>query len=67
MISLADQRAAAQREVRLRKATYPRLVHQGKMAPEEAEYQTRVMEAIVKTLHRLDAEQRQLSLFGTGG
>ena len=63
MISLADQLAAAQREVRLRKQTYPRLIEQGKMTAVEADYQIRVMEAIVKTLHRLDADERQMSLF----
>jgi hypothetical protein len=67
MISLADQLAAAQREVRMRKTTYPRLIAQGTMTPVEAEYQIRVMEEITKSLARLDAEQRQLSLCGTGG
>ena len=38
----------------------------GKMTAVEADYQIRVMEAIVKTLHRLDAEARQLSLLGDG-
>jgi hypothetical protein len=65
MTSLADQLAAAQREVRLRKQTYPRLLAQGTMTAVEADYQIRVMEAIVKTLHRLDAEERQLLLFAT--
>jgi hypothetical protein len=65
MISLADQLAAAQREVRLRKQVYPRLIAQGKMTAVEADYQIRVMEAIGKTLHRLDAEERQMSLFRT--
>jgi hypothetical protein len=63
VISLSDQLAAAQREVRMRKQTYPRLIEQGKMTTVEADYQIRVMEAIVKTLHRLDAEERQMSLF----
>jgi hypothetical protein len=35
------------------------------MTTVEADYQIRVMEAIVKTLHRLDAEERQMSLFRT--
>jgi hypothetical protein len=64
MISLADQLAAAQREVRMGRQTYPRLITQGTMTAVEAEYQIRVMEAIAKTLHRLDAEERQLLLFG---
>ena len=44
---------------------YPRLIAQGTMTAVEADWQIRVMEAIVKTLHRLDAEERQLSLFST--
>jgi hypothetical protein len=32
----------------------------------DAKYQIRVQEEIVRTLMRLDAEQRQLSLFGAG-
>jgi hypothetical protein len=39
-------------------------VKSGKLDPGEAKYQIRVMEAIVRTLIQLDAEQRQLSLFG---
>jgi hypothetical protein len=63
MISLADQVATAQRAVRLRKQVYPRRIEQGKMTAVEADYQIRVMEAIVKTLHRLDVEERPLALF----
>jgi hypothetical protein len=35
------------------------------MSDVEADYQIRVMAAIVKTLHRLDAEERQMELFGS--
>jgi hypothetical protein len=40
-------------------------VKSGKLDAGDAQYQIRVQEAIVRTLLRLDAEQRQLSLFGT--
>jgi len=66
MISLAEQIAEAQRELALRKKCYPAWVKSGKLDAGDATYQIRVMEEIVRTLMRLDAEQRQLSLFGTG-
>jgi hypothetical protein len=65
VLPLSEQVRAAQRELHLRKQVYPGLVRQGKMSADEAEYQIRAMANIVKTLHRLDAEERQLSLFAT--
>jgi hypothetical protein len=41
-------------------------VKSGKLDMTTAHYQLQAMEAIVKTLERLEVEQRQLSLFGTG-
>jgi hypothetical protein len=66
MISLAEQIAEAQRELALRKQCYPPWVKSGKLDAGDAKYQLRVMEEIVRTLMRLDAEQRQLSLFSPG-
>jgi len=66
MISLAEQIAAAQRELALRKTCYPAWVKSGKLDAGDAKYQVLVQEEIVRTLMRLDAEHRQLSLFGTG-
>ena len=66
MISLAEQIAEAQRELALRKKCYPAWVKSGKLDAGAAKYQILVQEAIVRTLMRLDAEQRQLSLFGAG-
>src|SRR5262245_28618226 len=66
MITLAEQIAEAQRELALRKKCYPAWVKSGKLDAGEAKYQILVQEEIVRTLMRLDAEQRQLSLFGTG-
>ena len=65
MITLAEQIAEAQRELALRRKCYPQWVKSGKLDAGDAQYQIRVQEAIVRTLMRLDAEQRQLSLFGT--
>jgi hypothetical protein len=64
MITLAEQIAEAQRELALRKQCYPAWIKSGKLDAGDAKYQIRVMEEIVRTLMRLDAEQRQLSLFG---
>ena len=64
MIALADQIVEAQRELALRKRCYPQWVKSGKLDAGEATYQIKVMEAIVRTLMAVDAEQRQMSLFG---
>ena len=66
MITLQEQIAEAQRELALRKQGYPAWVKSGKLDEGQAKYQIRVQEEIVRTLMRLDAEQRQLSLFGSG-
>jgi len=64
MITLHEQIAEAQRELALRRKCYPAWVKSGKLAHEDAYHQLQCMEAIIRTLMRLDAEQRQLSLFG---
>jgi hypothetical protein len=64
MISLAEQIAEAQRELALRRTCYPQWGKSGKLDAGAAHSQLRVMEAIVRTLLRLDAAQRQLSLVG---
>jgi hypothetical protein len=66
MITLAEQIAEAQRELALRRQCYPAWIKSGKLDAGDAQYQIAVMEEIVRTLMRLDAEQRQLSLFGPG-
>jgi hypothetical protein len=62
MSTLAEQIAEAQRELVLRRTCYPAWVQNGKLDAGDATYQIRVLEAIVRTLLRLDAEERQLSL-----
>ena len=66
MITLVEQIAEAQRELAPRRKRYSGWVKAGKLDAGDATYQMRVMEAIVRTLMRLDAEQRQLSLFNQG-
>ena len=63
MITLHEQIAEAQRELALRRKCYPAWVKSGKLAHEDAYHQLQVMEAIVRTLQRLEVEQAQLSLF----
>jgi hypothetical protein len=63
VITLAEQIAEAQRELALRKKCYPAWVKSGKLDAGDAKYQILVQEEIVRTLMRLDAEQRQMSLF----
>ena len=58
MITLAQQIAEAQRELALRKRCYPAWVKSGKLDPGDAKSQLLVQEAVVRTLMRLDAEQR---------
>ena len=64
-MTLQEQIAEAQRELALRKKCYPQWIKAGKLDEGEATWQIRVIEDMVRTLMCLDAEQRQLSLFGT--
>jgi hypothetical protein len=66
MMTLEEQIAEAQRELALRRKCYPQWVKSGKLSLEDAHRQLLAMTEIVRTLQRLDAEQRQLSLFGQG-
>ena len=63
MISLEDQLKEARRELALRKRCYPGWVQRGTLTEGQAAYYLEAMAAIVQTLARLDAEQRQLPLF----
>jgi hypothetical protein len=65
MITLEEQIAEAQRELALRRSAYPKFIKAGKLDAGAAKYQLLCQQEIVRTLMRLDAEQRQLSLFTT--
>jgi hypothetical protein len=58
MITLQDQIAEAQRELALRRKCYPEWIKAGKLDAGQAKYQMLCQAEIVKTLMRLDAEQR---------
>jgi hypothetical protein len=67
MVTLAEQIAEAQRELARRRRTYPKFIKSGKLNAGAAKYQLLCQQEIVRTLMRIDAEQRQLSLFATHG
>lgn len=59
-VTIQDMMGCAQRELHMRRRVYPRLVAQGKMRPDEAELETRIMEAIVghfESLHRQGSQR----------
>lgn len=61
-ITLAGQIAEVQREIALRRNTYPRLIGSGKLRQAEAELCSRRMEAVLETLlfcQRHEADIRQ--------
>jgi hypothetical protein len=64
MITLQEQVAEAQRELALRRKCYSARIKAGKLDEGQAKWQILVQEEIVRTRMRLDAEQRQLPLFG---
>lgn len=57
-VSIDDQVAAAEREVRQRERVYPRWVEAGKMTQTKADHEIRAMKAIVETLRGLQAKNR---------
>lgn len=65
-ISLAEQIAEVQRELALRKQVYPKLIKRNQLDAGEAKYQTKCLEAVLKTLALVDFAQRQLPLFPGG-
>jgi hypothetical protein len=64
MLTLEAQIAEAKRELALRRQCYPGWVRRGTLRSEDAKRQILVMAEIVRTLERLEVEERQLSLFG---
>ncbi len=50
MVTLADQIAAAERELKLRQRVYPRLISEGKLSEDFAGHQLACQAAILETL-----------------
>lgn len=57
-IPIAEQIAAVTREIGYRSRVYPRLIEQGRMTPQAADYQRRVMEAVLQTLEAAAQKER---------
>lgn len=56
-VTIQEQVACAEREVRMRARVYPRWVQQGRMSPAKMKAETAAMEAIVKTLKEIEEER----------
>jgi hypothetical protein len=63
MIDLPAQIKEAKRALALRKHLFPTWVRNGTLSARDADDRMEAMEAIVRTLMRLEGEQRQLPLF----
>ncbi len=57
-ITMAEQVAAAERELKLRHRVYPRRVANNQMTPKLAAHEIAAMEAIVETLRQVDRGER---------
>ncbi len=56
-VSLAEQIASVEREIRMRERVYPRWVEQRRMMEKTAEHEIACMHAVLATLRRVAAEQ----------
>jgi hypothetical protein len=59
-VPMAEQVACAERELRLRRRGYPRMIEAGRMTPQAAESELLRMAAIVETLRILEERERLL-------
>jgi len=66
VITLTEPIAEAQRALALRRQCSPAWIKRGTLDAGDAKYRLYVMEEMIRTLMRLAAEQRQLSLCDTG-
>jgi hypothetical protein len=65
MFTLEEQIAEVRRELALRKSCYSGWVRKGTLTRADATRQIHLMTEVLKTLQRIDVEQRQLLLFTT--
>jgi translation initiation factor 2B subunit (eIF-2B alpha/beta/delta family) len=49
-ISLLDMLRCLEREIALRKAVYPKQIERGKLSPQKAQREIRIMEAIAQNI-----------------
>jgi hypothetical protein len=65
-VSIADQLAAVEREIRLRQRVYPRWVETSRMTQVKADQELAAMRAVAETLRALVPASAQGGLFGAG-
>ena len=54
-VSIEEQIASVEREIRMRESAYPRWVEQRRMTVKTAEHEIACMQAVLATLRRLEA------------
>lgn len=54
-LTLADQVACVEREIRMRQKVYPRWIGQGKMTQDKADHEIACMRAVLETLKGLQS------------
>ncbi len=59
-VSLADQLACCEREVKMRERVYPGWVERGRMTPQKAAAELHAMRSVVATLRQLHEGSRLL-------
>lgn len=62
-VSIEEQFASVEREVRMRRRVYPGWIRAGKMTEEKAEHEIRAMEAVLETLRPMLPAPAQSALF----
>jgi signal recognition particle subunit SEC65 len=56
-VSIEEQIASVEREIRMRESAYPRWVEQRRMTVKTAEHEIACMQAVLTTLQRIAAEE----------
>lgn len=56
----SEKRKAIERELRLRRNVYPRMINSGRITPHEASYQLAIFEAIIADYLKLEEAERLL-------
>jgi signal recognition particle subunit SEC65 len=56
-VSIEEQIASIEREIRMRESAYPRWVEQRRMTVKTAEHEIACMQAVLATLRRIAAEE----------
>ncbi len=56
-VSIEEQIASVEREIRMRESAYPRWVEQRRMTVKTAEHEIACMHAVLATLQRIAAEE----------